>query len=468
MARKDVSTLRDEAARAVERGKLGQAVELYEELEKRQPADPQWPKRLAEVHRKDGDTTAAVIAFERAAEKYVGAGFLVQAIAVCKLILQLDPEHQSTLQRLGELAAPAPARRAPPPPVAIARGAALDSVRLGEVMPGAQPEALPNGRMSGKIVIPLEEEDLELLPEDEHRGIDAAIAAAEPVVSDSPPPRRAADDREARQALLTTPLLAGLAPAVLGQLITRLALVDLAAGDVLFREGDAGACLYIVSEGEVAVETARGGELARLGPGAFFGEVALVTDLPRSATIRAAGPVELLAIDREVIRDLVAAHPEVLAVLLRFVRDRLVDRVTRTSELFTPFMPEQRAELSARFELVEVEPGTALIDAGERADGLYVVLAGRVQVLREGEPAPVATLGPGEVFGEMSLLSGAGSSASVHAVTRILALRMPVKTFREVIMTHPQVLAYVGELADRRTPKAAEAGDFVDLHLDLL
>jgi CRP-like cAMP-binding protein len=458
MARKDVSTLRDEAAKAVERGRLKQAIELYGELEQRQPADPQWPKRVGEVQRRAGDAAAAVAAFERAAERYVQAGFLVQAIAVCKLILQIAPEHKATIDRLGELAGPPPAPRPPPAarPVAIAQGAGVDSVRLGDVMPDARRETLPGGRPSGKVVIPL--------------GIEAAIAAAEPELEGDPPaaarPRRAADDLEARRALLTTPLLAGLAPAVLGRLITRLALVDLAAGEVLFREGEPGACLYVVSEGEVIVETAAAGELARLGPGAFFGEVALITDLPRSATIRAAGPVELLAIDRDVVRDLVAAHPEVLGRLLRFVRDRLVDRVTRTSELFTGFAPPERAELSARFELVEVEPGTVLKDAGERADGLYVVLAGRAEVRRDGHA--VAALGPGEVFGEMSLLSGVGSATSVHAATKVLALRMPHRTFQEVIMTHPQVLEYVGELADRRSPKAAETGDFVDLHLDLL
>ena len=51
--------------------------------------------------------------------------------------------------------------------------------------------------------------------------------------------------------------------------------------------------------------------------------------------------------------------------------------------------------------------------------------------------------------------------------TRVLALRMPARTFTEVIMTHPQVLAYLGELADRRAPRK-ETGDYLDLHVDLL
>jgi CRP-like cAMP-binding protein len=475
VARKDVSTLRDEAAKAVERGKWRQAVEAYEELEKRQPADAQWPKRLGEVHRRAGDHAAAIGAFERAVDRYVGAGFLVQAIAVCKLILQIDPAREAIATRLAELAnAGRPAPKAPPPPpVEMPKGAALDAVALGGIVPGAKRDLLPDGQPSGVMVIPIEEEEiLELEPEEyEHSAIELAIENVEPslpaIVIAPPPPPRPQLDLEARRALLATPLLAGLPPRALESLIARLALVELSAGEVLFVEGEPGACLYIVTEGEIVVE-AHGRELARLGPGAFVGEVALVTDLPRSASVRAGAPAELLAIDRDVVRDLVAEHPQVLGVLLRFVRDRLVDRVTHTAELFGSFSEPERKALSARFELVEVDPGTPLIVQGTRADGLYIVLAGRAEVWRDGEPEAVAALGPGEVFGEMSLLGNTGATAHVRAASRVLALRMPARTFQEVIMTHPQVLAYVGELAERRAPRPEAAGDFVDLHLDLL
>lgn len=360
---------------------------------------------------------------------------------------------------------------------------------LSTVMPGTQHLVDADGRPSGIHVIPLPEDDeLELSLDDAevevdvdlagdpagghahaHDAIDAAIASADLELElPPPPPRAAATDREARMALLQTPLLAGLPPRVLEALIHKITLLDLAPGAVLFAEGDRSTSLYIVSEGEVVVEARASGELARLGPGAFFGEVSLLTDLPRSATIRAAGPVELLVIDREVIRGLVADHPAVLGVLLRFIRDRLVAQVTRTSALFQPFADPERAELSSQFELVEVDGGAPLIVQGQRADGLYVMLAGRVEVWRDGEATPVATLGPGEVFGEMSLLGGGGSTAHVRAATRVLALRMPARTFHAVIMTHPPVLEYVGTLAEQRAPAAAGGDDLVDLRLDLL
>src|SRR5688572_7066782 len=104
MARKDISTLRDEAMIAVEKGKLGKAVELYEELEELEPQSASWSKRLGETHRRAGNTAAAVEAFERAAEKFVQSGFLVQAIAVCRMILQIDPDNVTTVERLSALA----------------------------------------------------------------------------------------------------------------------------------------------------------------------------------------------------------------------------------------------------------------------------------------------------------------------------------------------------------------------------
>ena len=66
---------------------------------------------------------------------------------------------------------------------------------------------------------------------------------------------------------------------------------------MLFHEGDPGDALYVIVEGEVAVQ-AEGPprvEMARLGAGSFIGEVALMTDQPRSATVTAVAGAELLA-----------------------------------------------------------------------------------------------------------------------------------------------------------------------------
>jgi NADH dehydrogenase len=83
--------------------------------------------------------------------------------------------------------------------------------------------------------------------------------------------------------------------------------------EVIFRQGDRGDRLYFVIEGEVEMirqEPSKGEEvLGRLGPGACFGEMALVNDNPRMATARTVNRVNILAVDRDAFNALFGSHP---------------------------------------------------------------------------------------------------------------------------------------------------------------
>ena len=98
-------------------------------------------------------------------------------------------------------------------------------------------------------------------------------------------------------------LFAPLPQPTLESLAQALRPVRLAAGEEIFRQGDVGDRYYIVSEGEVEV-VADGTVVAVTGPGGYFGEIALLRDVPRTATVRAKGDVELEALDRD---DFIAA-----------------------------------------------------------------------------------------------------------------------------------------------------------------
>src|SRR5450432_2502658 len=102
MAR-DARQLRQEAADATAAGKHKRALGAYLELETLEPRDAQWPKRAGEIYRKLNRSNDAADAFTRAADRYAQGGFLVQAIAVCKLILQIDPRHDQALQRISAM-----------------------------------------------------------------------------------------------------------------------------------------------------------------------------------------------------------------------------------------------------------------------------------------------------------------------------------------------------------------------------
>src|SRR5687768_167523 len=102
MAR-DVRQLRAEASEATASGKYKRALAAYLELERLEPRDAQWSKRVAETYRRLSKDKDAIEAYARAADRYAQSGFLVQAIAVCKLILQIDPRNDEALRRLAAM-----------------------------------------------------------------------------------------------------------------------------------------------------------------------------------------------------------------------------------------------------------------------------------------------------------------------------------------------------------------------------
>ena len=426
MAKVDARKLKDDAAAAARDRKWKKALEHYLALEEAEPQNGMWPQKSGEMSRKLERKDDAIAAYLRAADAYSKAGFLVKAIAVCKLILAIDPTHTSTQEKLAGLhsdrglPAPAAAGRA------IPRGATLDEVSLGAIVPGAR-------RSREMPAQPVMEIPLEVSA----AYADFAVEA----------PGAGTVQRAAEAVLPRTPLFSALDAGRLRTLIDRVRLCELGPGETLFAQGDDGDALYVIADGEVAVLSG-GVEVARLAEGAFFGEIAILTRQPRSATIRAVADTRLIALDRDVIGEVVADSPEVLKVLLRFLRDRLLDTLVDTSRLFAPFSGPERQSLAARFRLLEAEPGAEIVTQGMKTPGLYILLAGRASVHLEDRV--IAELGPGDLFGEISLLTHGPAVASIRAGGRCHLLELPRADFFEVIMTHPQVLELVNELAEDR------------------
>jgi len=99
-------------------------------------------------------------------------------------------------------------------------------------------------------------------------------------------------------------------------------------GDVIITEGETGSSMYVIAHGEVKVYTlgagGKGGNvyLAKLGEGDFFGEVSVLTGKPRTATLTASKPTELLRLDKEKLDNALAKYPGIRKVLDDFYKKR--------------------------------------------------------------------------------------------------------------------------------------------------
>lgn len=98
--------------------------------------------------------------------------------------------------------------------------------------------------------------------------------------------------------------------------------VSHAEGTVIAREGERGVGLFLILEGQCRV-TIGGKTKAKLGPGDFFGEVALLDGGPRTATVSALTPVRLVGITGWVFRGLLMEHPSIALKTLEAVAGRL-------------------------------------------------------------------------------------------------------------------------------------------------
>ena len=259
------------------------------------------------------------------------------------------------------------------------------------------------------------------------------------------------------EQFLPVPFFSELPREVFPAAIQSLRLVRAVDGEVVIRQGQLGTAFYFVATGEVRV-VARAGhnkavERGRLHEGSLFGEMALVTEQARTASVQVVGEADLLEVDRVAVGRLCAEVPILNERLDRFARERLLKNLLATSPLFKPFDHQQQMELLKRFEGHDLEPGTVIIREGDAGQGLFVILLGEVEILNKdpsGREKPVAKLGAGEVFGEMSLLGDRPTTATVRTLSRTTIMFLGRDYFRRLVTALPPLRQYFEELSKHR------------------
>jgi CRP-like cAMP-binding protein len=509
----DLRKLKDKAAEHLAKGRFAKAAEVLGAVVKADKRDIASHQKLGEALRRAGRTHDALLVFQDVADRYARDGQLVKAMAICKVILEIDEEHAETQGLLADLysrkqaenprlprgtpgkgaapgapAGPAEDRSAEDQavelPLAPAGGARVIELPAGETSPApeaAEPELelqiepeepeAPAASPGGPPGPPPAATPFEAILGAARQGaagegdvLDLGAAGAldmedEPLGPPAPaappaagPPARAGLASE----LPRFPIFSDLPREAFVALAERVVLHRIPPGTAILAEGEQGTSFFVVASGAVRVEK-RGPEgavvaLARLGEGSFFGEMAILSGEPRAASVVAETECDVLEIRADVLLDLAREHPGVVESLARFYRRRLLANAMATSAVFRPFGREDRAAVMGRFRTREVAAATEVVLEGQPADGLYVVLSGALDVWKrhEGTPLLAGRLREGDVFGEMSCLRKGPASATVMANRRCLLLRLPRSSFDELVVTYPQILELVSELSDAR------------------
>src|ERR1019366_7201275 len=199
------------------------------------------------------------------------------------------------------------------------------------------------------------------------------------------------------------PLFSALSKEALHDLLAAFETLTVPAGHAVIREGEEEAAAYIVGRGELEVSrraTDASGKpivLARLASGAFFGEMAILSQLPGAASVVATRPSILLVATREALEAVVEKHPSVAVELAAHCRRQSVANLGWGSPVVVAIPARERAVLVERFETRMFEAGDKLGEAGESARGLHLVVSGEIAVVASeaGERVVLATLPAG-------------------------------------------------------------------------
>jgi lysophospholipid hydrolase len=227
--------------------------------------------------------------------------------------------------------------------------------------------------------------------------------------------------------LRSTELFHDVEPVAVTELASELKLIRLQDGEVLIREGDSDNNLYLVFSGGLRVtlpsERNRAPWFLDVGPGESVGEMAILAADPASATISASGETSVLALSRVLFDRFSASHPHAALIASEALSKRLqrhrLSITLRRSNLFEPDDSEVLRSLESELEMLTLYGGEVLFRQGDPGDFLCIVISGRVRVVLsagQAQETVVKELGPGELVGEMAVVSDQPRTATVNAV----------------------------------------------------
>nr|POF01353.1 camp-dependent protein kinase regulatory subunit [Quercus suber] len=185
-------------------------------------------------------------------------------------------------------------------------------------------------------------------------------------------------------------------------------------------QGDAGDYFYVVESGNFDIYVSStgkiengpdgmGNKVAVSGPGTSFGELALMYNAPRAATVVSTESSILWCLDRMTFRRILMDSA--------FQRRRMYESFLEEVELLASLTTYERSKIADALETTKYPAGSFIIREGDVGDKFYILEAGEAEALKRGSDAALKSYKKGDYFGELALLDDKPRAASVRSVT---------------------------------------------------
>ena len=235
-----------------------------------------------------------------------------------------------------------------------------------------------------------------------------------------------------------------------------------------FVEGQTSDKLYLLVEGEVSLVRNKK-TLDIVKPGEIFGEIAVITQQPRSASAMARKFCQVLVLDARQFQQALQSTPEFALMLMNIMNNRLrltVALMKQTHSLpsmddrdeLKVFDKKMMEELVAAFRARPPQTfpaGRIIIKEGDAGVSMYIVIRGRVSVSIKA--TVVERVGPGGTFGEMALVDKASRVATAVAETECQLLAISRNDFLTLVKTKPGfAISLLKTIADRLRTMTAQ------------
>lgn len=229
-----------------------------------------------------------------------------------------------------------------------------------------------------------------------------------------------------RKSLLDNFIFATLNETELNTLVLAMETVSVAPGENIITQGQEGDYFYVVERGTFSVIIG-GKTVGQITEGKAFGELALLYNTPRAATIRADVAAQVYSLDRDTFR-YTLAHSSAN-------RNAETQEALSKVALLNGLTPMQLSKITEAVEMVAFSPGEYIIRKGSEGNIFYMIKEGVVRVSDVGATSQFADhkLRAGDYFGERALVTGEPRAANVIAESKVVVMALDRAAFNSLL-----------------------------------